>query len=149
MPTTDVFPCARLLALIRTRGPRLARFACTGGLAAVIQLGLLHLWTARGWNAIVANAVAFFVAAQVNFALSATVTWGDRRDALHPRETLLRRWLSFHGTIFSTALLNQAIFALARTAMPDLPAAGFGIAAAAFVNFVMLDRVIFRPRRAA
>ena len=147
-PLADRRPFPPFWQSLRATGLRLLRFGCTGGLAGVIQLALLHLWTARGWDALLANLVAFLVAAQVNFVLSATFTWGDRHDAARPGETLLRRWLAFHGSITGTALLNQAIFAGARATMPAIAAAALGIATAAVVNFVMLDRVIFRACKA-
>jgi putative flippase GtrA len=129
-------------------GPRLLRFGCTGGLAGAIQLMSLHLWVARGWDALVANIVAFLVAAQVNFLLSVTFTWADRRAIARSHETLLRRWVAFHGSITGTALLNQAAFAVDHVVLPTLLAASLGIAVAAVANFVMLDRFIFRMRAA-
>ena len=75
-----------------TPAARPLRFALTGGLAGLLQLGLLALLTRRGWPATPANAVAFLLAAQVNFAVSSLFTWRDRwRTA-----PLWRRWLAVH-----------------------------------------------------
>lgn len=136
---------------VRDRGqalaPRLVRFACTGLLAGAVQLALLHLWLVCGWNVLLANAVAYLVSAQVNFLLSALFTWRDRRDVTHPVETLGQRWLSFHGAILGTALLNEVMFVIAHTALPPLVAAGLGIAAGALVNFLVQDRWVFAARQ--
>ena len=136
-------PSTRLLGVVQQMAPRLVRFACTGLLAGAVQLALLHLWTARGWGALVANPVAFLVSAQLNFLLSVTFIWRDRRDATRRAETLRRRWVTFHGSILGTALLNQAVFAVALLALPSLVAAGLGIAAGALVNFLVQDRFVF------
>lgn len=137
------YPINRLLLLARGNGPRLARFAYTGAFAGVIQLALLQLWTMHGWDALLANTVAFLVSAQVNFLLSARFIWRDRHASHHRTETLLRRWLAFHGAIFGTALLNQGVFVVAQLALPALVASGLGIAAGALVNFVVQDRFVF------
>lgn len=143
-------PLNRALLLARGATPRLLRFACTGIIAGAVQLALLHLWVAHGWDALVANPVAFLVSAQLNFLLSATFIWRDRRGSSRRTETLFRRWVAFHGAILGTALLNQAVFAIAQLALPALLAAGLGIAAGALVNFLVQDRFVFTaPGRAA
>ena len=119
------------------------RFAATGLAAGFVQLGLLALLTGLGWPGLAADIVAFALAAQVNFALSARFTWRDRPDA----RPLWRRWLAFHGAIVGMALVNLAVFALARTALPAVVASAAGIAAAAIGNFVLGDRVVFRAQR--
>lgn len=148
MAAAQFFRVSSRMEVLRSAAPRLARFACTGCLAGVIQLGLLHLGSRHGADALLANLVAFLIAAQVNFVLSATFTWGDLPPDVRSHATLFRRWVAFHGSIMGTALLNQAVFAAAHTVMPPLVAAALGIAVAAIVNFVLLDRVIFRPRAA-
>ncbi len=120
------------------------RFACVGGTSAVLQLALLHILTGHGWNAIVAEIVAFFVSAQVNFLLHINITWRAWR-ATTTRQTLGRCWLAFHGSIAGTALLNLSVFTVAHLVLPALYAAALGIIAAAVVNFVTLDRLVFRP----
>src|SRR5579872_4505264 len=74
---------------------RVARFALTGGLAGFAQLVLLTIFTDHGWHAVAANAVAFLLAAQLNFVLSTFFTWPDRQGTL----SIKRRWLMFHGSI--------------------------------------------------
>ena len=86
---------------------------------------LLRLWTTSGY-AIVANPIAFLISAQVNFLLSATFIWGDRNNGMGQPRAFLRRWIAFHGAIFGTALLNQAVFIMAQQVLPALTAAGSG-----------------------
>ena len=63
-------------APLRSTPARPLRFGITGGLAALVQLVLLHVWTDLGWDALLANAVALLLAAQANFWISALFTWG-------------------------------------------------------------------------
>jgi putative flippase GtrA len=116
----------------------------TGGTAGAVQLVLLALMMRHGWDALLANAVAFLVAAQVNFALSVTLTWRDRQtDGGRVRATA-RRWMLFHGSIALMALVNMLTFAVARSVLPA-PAASFvGIAAGAAGNYLLGDRIVFR-----
>ncbi len=137
-------PTPRLPAPLLTTAARPLRFAATGLTAGLAQLGLLALLTDLGWPDLAADVVAFVLAAQVNFALSARFTWRYRPDA----RPLWRRWLAFHGAIVGMALVNLAVFALARTALPTVAASAAGIAAAATGNFVLGDRVVFRARNA-
>jgi putative flippase GtrA len=120
------------------------RFAITGGLAAVMQLLLLGLLTGHGWPALLANGVAFLLAAQFNFAVSNVFTWRDRPSG----QSLARRWLAFHGSIASMAVVNLLVFAIMRTLLPDLLASASGIAVAAVGNFFIGDRLVFQSRRA-
>src|SRR5438876_35527 len=127
---TPISPCIGthpLRVLLRSRAARPLRFALTGGLAGLLQLSLLALLTGRGWPTAPANAVAFLLAAQVNFALSSLFTWRDRRRTA----PLWRRWLLFHGSIAAMALVNQGVFLAARMALPALVASAAGIAVAA------------------
>ncbi|SRR5579884_820705 len=137
---------------LRSAPARPLRFALTGGLAALVQLALLHLWTNLGWDALLANAVAILLAAQVNFWISDRFTWGDRRDREGGGQALGRRWVGFHLSIVGTALLNMAIFAIARATQPNVVAAASGIGVAGLANFVLGDRLVFRapagPQRA-
>jgi putative flippase GtrA len=133
---TDTPP---LRALLRSPVARPLRFALTGGLAGLLQLGLLALLVGRGWPSALANALAFLLAAQVNFALSSLFTWRDRRRTA----PLWRRWLAFHGAIAAMALVNQSVFLAARTVLPALVASAAGIAVAAVGNYLLGDRLVF------
>lgn len=119
-------------------GRRPVRFVLSGGLCALAQLAFLLVFTARGLAAFPANVAAFTLAAHLNFLISTTFTWGDRRSG-----ALVTRWLAFLGAVSGTALLNLAVFEVARAALPVLLAAASGIAAAATLNYLVADRAIF------
>jgi putative flippase GtrA len=119
------------------------RFGMIGSLAGLTQLALLLSFQRVGWHALVANATAFVLAAQLNFILSHVFTWRDRPS----HRSLARRWLAFHGSIASMALVNMAVFAVASTAVPTLAAAASGILAAAIGNYLIGDRLVFVPSR--
>jgi putative flippase GtrA len=123
---------------------RLARFVLAGVLAAVIQLAVLTLLLHNDWDSLAADALAFLLAAQVNFVLASFLTWRDRWLAT----SLPYRWVKFHLAIASTAGLNLLTFALAQLFIPDDAAAMLGIAAAGAVNFLLGDRIVFRHETA-
>lgn len=132
----------RVRVSLRDGRVRVLRFAAVGGLGAALQIALLALLIGHGWDALLANVIAFLVSAQVNFALSATITWRDRARGA----PLWRRWALFHGSIAGTAALNQVVFILARLALPALLASAAGTAAAAIGNYLLGDRLVFRPQ---
>lgn len=116
------------------------RFAGTGVAAGGLQLTLLAILTARGWDALPANVIAFLTAAQFNFLLSNVVTWHDR----HLTGSIRRRWLLFHASIAVMALVNMLVFVALRGLVPALAASALGIAAGAYGNYLAGDRLIFR-----
>lgn len=119
------------------------RFAVTGGIAALMQLSLLSGLIHGGTQPILANGLAFLVAAQVNFCLSQLFTWHDRTPGAWTRRELVRRWLLFHGSITGAAVLNMLVFVLAHHAMPAVAASALGILVASVVNFAAHDRLAF------
>jgi putative flippase GtrA len=127
---------------LRASATRPLRFAATGGVAAALQIAILTFLTRHGWEPLPANAAAFFLAAQANFALSSALTWRDR----FRRYALAQRWVMFHLAIASTAVLNLVTFELVRTLLPTPAAALTGIAVAGFANFLLGDRVVFHAR---
>jgi putative flippase GtrA len=139
----------RIAAILLSERARPLRFVFTGGLCGLIQLVLFTLLERTGLSTaplpLVANSVAFLLSAQVNFLLSVKLTWGDRKIQQPQRRSgLLARWLTFHGSILGTALLNQLVFLLAHLFLPSLVAVVLGIGVAALANFVLLDRQVFR-----
>src|SRR5438105_201370 len=84
--------------LVFSPAARPLRFAWTGGMAATVQLALLALMLRQGWEPLLANALAFLLAAQVNFALSMTLTWHDRHAGAGA-SSLARCWLLFQASI--------------------------------------------------
>ena len=123
---------------------RLMRFAITGGLAAVVQLGVLRILTADHWEALLSNGIGMAVAAQVNFTLSSMFTWRDR----WVREGWSKRWSMYQLTILVSAIVNMIVFILARLVVEQTIAAIIGILAAATLNFAAGDRLIFRLKQA-
>ena len=124
------------------------RFACTGGAAALVQLGILAALSASHWAPIAANALALLLSTQVNFVLSYLFTWGDRRSRSAPRRALLGRWAAYQGSTAGTAILNMGVFVLARVDLHTLAASALGTAVAALLNFFAGDRLVFRARGA-
>lgn len=122
------------------------RFAATGGLAALVQLGLLAALTGGRRAPLPAEGAALLASTQVNFVLSYLYTWRDRRLPAGTPRALLRRWLAYHGTVAATALLNMGVFVVSRADLPVLAASALGTAVAAALNFVAGDRLVFRMR---
>lgn len=121
------------------------RFLLVGGVATSTQLALLALLLRLGWSAVLANAAALLTSTQINFALNAVFTWGDRWDGT--ARLVAARWLRFMGAAAGTLLLNEACYALLRHLLPALLAAGVCSAAIALLNYLLGDRLIFSPRR--
>jgi putative flippase GtrA len=133
-------------AFLRSRAARPLRFACTGGLAALVQLGMLDALTEWRWTPILANAVALLLSTQLNFVLSYLFTWGDRRPRTGRPVVVLGRWAAYQGSVAGTALLNMGVFVVARADLHTLVASALGTAVAAAANFVAGDRLVFRAR---
>jgi putative flippase GtrA len=130
---------------LATEQARPLRFILTGSLAGLSQIGLLAVLLRLAVSPLLANGIAFLLAAQLNFLLSLLFTWRDRHEINRASRQLLQRWLTFHGSILGTAILNQLIFALTQIRLPALLAAGLGIVSAAIANFFLMDRLVFRP----
>jgi putative flippase GtrA len=124
------------------RHDRLLRFAVTGGVAAAVQIGLLAVLAPRVGHPDLADLLAFLAAAQVNFVLSSTFTWRDRRQ---PGAAMAGHWLRFHLSIAAMAVVNMATFAAVHPVTGAVVAAAAGIGAAAAGNFLLGDRLVFPP----
>ena len=131
-------------AFLRSRAARPLRFACTGGLAALVQLGMLDALTHWRWTPILANAVALLLSTQLNFVLSYLFTWADRRPRTGRPVAVLGRWAAYQGSVAGTALLNMLVFVATRAVLPPLVASAAGLAVGASGNFVIGDRFVFR-----
>ena len=123
---------------------RLAKFVLVGGTCGVVQLALLHTLVTSGLEEHVANLIAFAVSVEVNFALSQSFTWRDRWASSLGMGTLLQRLLLFNAAATTTGVVNQGVFALLNLFISYLPAAAGGIFVAAFTNFALNDRIVFR-----
>jgi putative flippase GtrA len=120
------------------RGSR--RYLCRAellGLALLVRLGVEQH---------VANALAFLFSTQVNFALSAALTWRDRLDTTGRPTAVARRLAGYNAMALGTLVANQAVFVLALPAAHYLAASALGILAGMLINYTVSGRVIFRPR---
>ncbi len=138
---------ARICRLLLSTHARPARFAIVGGVCGLLQLILLVGLKLTGLPAIPANVAEYLLSAQVNFLLSNGFIWHDRWSKQACPYDLLRRWLAFHASIAGTFALSQAVFIASRLLLPDVLASALGIGVAAVVNFVVQDRLAFRPVR--
>ena len=131
----------RVLFSWRTRW---VRFASTGCITGLLQLGVLNWLLHFSWNPLGANIVAFLLAAQINFLLGYTFTWHDRHPLWRDRKVLMVCWLTFHLCISGTALLNMVVFLLAHMVLPTLVSSALGIVVAAIINFLLANHLVFR-----
>lgn len=129
-PFWQVTQCS--VDLLLSEAARPVRFVCTGGIAALCQLGLLDALSHQGWNPAPANITASLLGAEVNFALSFLFTWRDR--------------FSIRGV---KQVLSQLLFLATRPVLPLLLASLLGTCVAAIANFVLMNQFVFRqqPRR--
>jgi len=134
----------RCACLLLSEAARPVRFFCTGGVAGLLQLGLLETLVQSGWNPVLANVVAALLTTQVNFVLSLLFTWYDRQPDSAMKQAFLIRWLSYQGVSLGALLLNQLVFVVAHLVMPILVAAELGLLVGASVNFVVMNRLVFR-----
>ncbi len=136
-------------AFLWSKAARPLRFACTGGAAALVQLAILDALLDARWSPIPANVVALLLSTQVNFVLSYLFTWHDRRPVVGTPLVVLGRWAAYQGSVTGTAVLNMAIFVVARADLHALAASALGTAVAAVINFIAGDRLVFRRRQRA
>jgi putative flippase GtrA len=126
------------------RIPRLVRFGFIGGTCALLQLVFLDLLVQANLELHLANAVAFLLSTQLNFALSSLITWRDRL-APHERPALLaRRLAGYNGLALLSLAINQAVFSLAALTIHYLAAATLGILAGMLLTYTISGRIIFR-----
>ena len=126
---------------------RPAQFAGIGAVCAVGQLVLLAALqegTGLGdWS----NAIAFVVAAQLNFALNYGITWRDRRAK--GAGVFVRQLAGFNVLVAAGLPLNQGAYLVAAAFLPYLLAGAVGIGATTLAKYVIADRWIFPRARVA
>lgn len=127
-------PC---LAALR----RPATFAAVGLLCFGVQLGVLFLLRALGVPAWLGNGIGFVVSAQLNFLLSALVTWGDRRGR---RAVTVGRWASYQGSTLLALAVNVGVFTLTSPLLGDPLGAAVGVVTGTVVTYAVNNWVIFR-----
>jgi putative flippase GtrA len=144
-PGLSLFARQRYAALLGLNGTRrLFRFGANGFATFVVQIGMLLLLKSMGMSGVIANAIGLGVAVQFNFLLSELFVWSDRRLVTILGREMVQRWLTFHGVIALSLVLNFGGFLVAQLFMPDLPAAVTGVAVSTLVKFLSLDRLAFR-----
>jgi putative flippase GtrA len=112
----------------------------------LILAGLVRLGVAE----VLANGIGFAVSAQVNFALSAGVTWRDRRPTGdRRRRAWTARWAAFNAVALVALAVNELVFTMGTHAgAPLLAASAVGIAAGAALTFTLNHFVTFREQAA-
>ena len=133
----------RITRLAGSHPARPARFAVVGAVTFALQLVLLSLLTGAGVESLFAYVIALALAVQFNFGASQLLVWHDR-DLSSATSHLARRWLTFHGAIALSLVVNVVAFALAERALPDVAAAIVALAASTVLKFLSLDRLVFR-----
>jgi putative flippase GtrA len=113
VPERQSPPGPRRAARLRDRlwDLRLVRFGTVAVSCTLLQLAILVGLTHLGLNQVIANGIGLVLSAQLNFVLSARLTWRDRelRPAADPRARALAwsaRWAVFN-TIAVAALAAQ------------------------------------------
>jgi putative flippase GtrA len=132
-----------LLAAIDYNKRRLGLFAAVGGFCLFVQLGILDALETDGAKPYQADAVAFFVSAQLNFFLSYRLTWGDTARATG--RGLVWKWLMFLGVACGSTLINVAVFAALQPALGALPAVLVAGAVSMVGTYLMNDQLVFSP----
>jgi putative flippase GtrA len=107
----------------------------------------------------VANGLGFGISAQVNFALSALFTWGDRpigwsRHAQSRRRAKVYawslRWTQFNIVAVGALFINEMVFVIVlHEGVPLLLASSAGIVVGAIFNFTVNHHLTFRVTTAA
>ena len=122
---------------------RWLRFNLVGVMGFVLQTAMLSMLV--GWAGIrtaIAVVIAVLAAVSHNFFWHEHFTWPDL-----PRETRLKRWLSFHLSTGVVSILSNVGVTMAVMAATGLPAVAANIIAVAIVsaaNFWVNDRLVFR-----
>ena len=129
--------------LLRRRRRQLL-FLGVGAACFLAQYAALTALTAAGTYRPVANALGFVISAQLNFALSARLTWRDRPSAA--ARGLWARWASYNGIALISLAVNTAVFTIAYHRLGNLPAAALGVLAGMCVTYLVCDLIIFRDR---
>ena len=135
----------RLLTLFGKDGVwRFARFGVMGAITFLVQFAALESFKALGIDSIPAYALSLIPAVQLNFLANELLVWDDRHIRIVRSRAMFNRWLTFHGCIAFSLVINFAVFVVAQLFVADLAAMVLGIGASTFVKFLSLDRLAFR-----
>jgi putative flippase GtrA len=129
------------------RSQRLAVFAAVGGLCFSVQFGLL--WTLARASLVpvwVCNAIAFFLSAQLNCALSRSITWKDRCQV--PQGTFWQSLGPYNLIALLSLGLNTCGFLAAEQMtqtllLPQATGAALGMG----FTYLVCNNLLFREKR--
>ena len=117
---------------------KFARYLVAGGVAAVVDLAGFLALLELGFNITLAAALAFGIAAIVNFAISARFVFATDATA--------KRFGAFLGFALVGLTINTSVttFAAISLALPAWLAKSFGIGIAFGFNFSVNHWIVFR-----
>lgn len=119
-------------------------FVCVGATCFLAQVTVLAALSALGVSRPLGNAFGFVISAQLNFLLSAKLTWRDRPG--RTARTLWARLLSYNATAAVSLAVNTAVFTVAYHQLGNLGAAALGVLCGMCVTYLVCDLLIFRTR---
>lgn len=132
---------------------RAVRFGAVAVTCTAIGLVVFGVLTELGAGRLVADGIGYALAAQANFALSATFTWGDRKPRLQGPAgktsaawvaAWSARWAKFNAVALAALGVNELVFGEALRAHVALLVAGLaGITVAAALTFTVNHIVTF------
>jgi putative flippase GtrA len=130
--------------LIGSGAARPVRFGAVGAVTFGVQLGMLIVFKEVGFGSVIAYALALAVSVQFNFVVNQLFVWHDRPLSMFSRQGV-ERWMTFHGCIALSLVVNFGAFLVAQIFVPDLLAAVVGVGASTALKFLSLDKLAFKP----
>jgi cellulose synthase/poly-beta-1,6-N-acetylglucosamine synthase-like glycosyltransferase/putative flippase GtrA len=135
-----------LIRRLNSQRARIARFAMVGAFCFGVQSLLLEGLSRAGTNATLADAIGFFVSAQLNFVLSSVFTWRDRRAT--GARALWYRLSAYNATAAVSLGLNTLAFSVLRPRFGNIEAALGGVITGMAFTYTLCQLAIFRTARA-
>jgi putative flippase GtrA len=133
-----------ITGVIGSGAARPVRFGAVGAVTFGVQLGMLLVFKEAGFGSVIAYALALAVSVQFNFVVNQLFVWHDRPLAMCSRHGA-ERWLTFHGCIAVSLVVNFLAFVVAQMFMADVLAALVGVGFSTALKFLSLDKLAFRP----
>lgn len=123
-------------------------FAGVGGACLLLQLSVLHLLLVTfhiesRLGESLANVLAFLLSTQVNFWLSRSTTWRDRRVPGTSVLARLKQQLAFNALAIGGLAVNQTVFLLTSKHIGAVPASGIGTVAASGLTLLLSAFAVF------
>jgi putative flippase GtrA len=124
---------------------RWLKFNLVGAIGIAVQLGVLALLTAMGFNYLLATAAAVESAVLHNFVWHERYTWRDRGSRTFPSSaSRLARFNLSTGAISIGGNLLLMRLLVGQAHLPPFLANLLSIAGCSLVNFLVSDRWVFR-----